>query len=434
MRSAWKRTAVVVLAAVLIVTVVGGALAARPGGGSGSLTISDATAVEGSSGSVSLVFTVQLSGPSKAAATVFFATSNGTATAPGDYVAASGSLSLDRRNRTRTIAVQVVGDTLDEQDETLAVQLSNPSGATIADGSGLGTVVGDNGSALAGTKIAAAGDIACDPASSSFNGGLGEDLECRQRATSDLLVGAGYEAVLVLGDLQYEDGTLSKFGASYDPSWGRVKAITHPAPGNHEYQTGGAAGYYQYFGAAAGDPTKGYYSFDLGGWHLIALNSNCSAVGGCGAGSAQEQWLRADLNANASASCTLAYWHHPRFSSGAHGSDSTYQAFWQALYDANADLVLVGHDHDYERFAPQTPSGALDTTRGIREFVVGSGGKEVGAFPEVRPNSEVRDVSSLGILELTLGTDEYAWRYMPAVARYALAYGPFKDTGAGSCH
>ena len=426
MRSNRKR-GLAPLGAVVLLIVIGAASAARPGGGSGILTISDATVVEGSSGFASLLFTVQLSGSSKSAATVAYATSNVTATAPADYSSASGTLSLDRRNRTRSVAVQVAGDTLDEVDETLVVQLSSPTGATIADGSGRGTILDDDGVPPAGTKIAAAGDIACDPASGSFNGGLGVGLECRQRATSDLLVGAGYEAVLGLGDLQYEDGAFSKFGASYDPSWGRVKAVTHPAPGNHEYLTAGAAGYYQYFGAAAGDPAKGYYSFDLAGWHLIALNSNCSAVGGCGAGSAQEQWLRADLAAHASATCTLAYWHHPRFSSGEHGSDSTYQALWQALYDANADLVLVGHDHDYERFAPQTPSGALDTTRGIRQFVAGSGGKSVRTFPTVRANSEVRDVSSLGILELTLGSGSYGWRFVPAV-------GSFTDSGSGSCH
>ena len=180
---------------------------------------------------------------------------------------------------------------------------------------------------------------------------MGSPAGSRRRPTSSSA--PGYAAVLLLGDIQYEDGAYSKFLASYDPSWGRVKSITKPAPGNHEYQSGSAADYYRYFGAAAGDPAKGYYSYDLGGWHLVALNSNCSFVGGCGAGSPQEQWLRADLAAHP-ASCTLAYWHHPRFSSGAHGSDATYTAFWQALYDANAEVVLVGHDHDYERFAPQT--------------------------------------------------------------------------------
>ena len=181
-----------------------------------------------------------------------------------------------------------------------------------------------------------------------MDGGTGST--CRQLATSNTLVRGHYASVLALGDTQYEDGAYEKFVASYDPSWGRVKSITKPAPGNHEYESPGATGYYRYFGRAAGDPRKGYYSFDVGRWHLIALNSNCSAVGGCGAGSPQEQWLRRDLAAHPAA-CTLAYWHHPRFSSGLHGSDSTYTAFWQALYDAGADVVLSGHDHDYERFA-----------------------------------------------------------------------------------
>ncbi|MGI8479331.1 MAG: Calx-beta domain-containing protein [Gaiellaceae bacterium] len=427
MRFASKRTAMFVLAAVPIVTIVSAALAARPvGGKNGSLAMSDATVLEGSAGTSKLVFTVQLSRLATRA-TVTYSTANGTATAPRDYAAASGTLRFDRRHRKRTIAVRVVGDTVRERNETLRLRLSKPSGATILDGVGLGTIRDDDGVPLGGTKIAAVGDIACDPGSDSFNRGHGIGLECRQRATSDLVVGGGYEAVLALGDLQYEDGSISEFAASYAPSWGRVKAITHPAPGNHEYRTARAAGYFQYFGAAAGDPAKGYYSFDLGGWHLIALNSNCSEVGGCGVGSRQKRWLRSDLAARASATCTLAYWHHPRFSSGEHGSDSTYIAFWQALYGANADLVLVGHDHDYERFAPQTPSGSLDTARGIRQFVSGAGGKSVRTFPTVRANSQARDVSSLGILELTLRAKGYGWRFRPAV-------GSFTDSGTGSCH
>ena len=344
----------------------------------------------------------------------------------GDYVPVSGTLSFDRRTKSRTVTVQVSGDTVDELDETIQVVLSNPSGATIADGTGVGTILDDDSPPVSGIKIAAAGDIACDPSSASFNGGQGSGLECRQQATSDLLVGSGYDAVLVLGDIQYEDGAYSKFLASYDRSWGRVKAITKPAPGNHEYQSGSAADYYRYFGAAAGDPATGYYSYDIGAWHIVALNSNCSFVGGCGVGSPQEQWLRADLAAHP-ANCTLAYWHHPRFSSGSHGSNTTYTAFWQALYEANADLVLVGHDHDYERFAPQNPSGGLDLGRGIRQFVAGSGGKEVRTFPTTAPNSEARDVTSLGVLELTLGAGAYEWRFRPAV-------GSFTDTGSTSCH
>ena len=277
-----------------------------------------------------------------------------------------------------------------------------------------------------GVRIAAAGDIACDPGSEFFAQGRGTGLTCRQLATSTTLVRGHYVSVLTLGDTQYEDGAYEKFVASYDPSWGRVKSITKPAPGNHEYESSGATGYYRYFGRAAGDPRKGYYSFAVGRWHLIALNSNCSAVGGCRAGSPQEQWLRRDLAAHPAA-CTLAYWHHPRFSSGSHGSDSTYRAFWQALYAAGADVVLSGHDHDYERFAAQTPSGDRDPRRGLRQFVVGSGGKELRPFSTVRANSEARDATSLGVLQLTLGAGAYAWRFRPSV-------GSFTDSGSTRCH
>ena len=279
---------------------------------------------------------------------------------------------------------------------------------------------------VSGVRVAAAGDIACDPASPQYGNGLGSGFECRQRATSDLLVDAGYEAVLVLGDIQYELGARGAFEASYDASWGRVKSSTRPVPGNHEYGTAGAAGYFEYFGTAAGDPTKGYYSFEVGEWHVVALNSNCAEVGGCDPGSAQERWLRSDLAAHP-ARCTLAYWHHPRYSSGWHGSDATYAAFWQALVDANADLVLVGHDHGYERFTPQNARGGRDLARGIREFVVGTGGKSLRTFTRVSPNSEARDATSFGVLELTLGADAYAWRYRPAV-------GGFADDGSARCH
>ena len=416
----------VVLGSVVAVGVVSVAAAAPPGGPKASLSVNDVSATEGNAGTRAFAFTVTASGSLKGSVGVSYSTADGSAVAPGDYAATSGTLAFDRRNRARTLTVQVVGDTTDEVDELFELRLSGPSGATIADGIGIATIVDDDSPPIAGVRVAAAGDIACDPASSSFNGGQGSGLNCRQLATSDLLVGAGYSAVLVLGDNQYENGAYSKFLASYDPSWGRVKSITRPTPGNHEYQTAGAAGYYQYYGAAAGDPAKGYYSFDLGGWHLVALNSNCSAVGGCGAGSPQEQWLRADLAAHRT-ECTLAYWHHPRFSSGEHGSDSAYTAFFQALYDADADVVLVGHDHDYERFAPQTPAGALDLARGIRQFVAGSGGKSVRTFETVRPNSEARDVSSLGVLELTLGSTGYEWRFRAAV-------GSFTDSGSAACH
>ncbi len=276
--------------------------------------------------------------------------------------------------------------------------------------------------------IAAAGDIACDPAAPDFNGGSGTPSACRQKDTSDLLLGAGLAGVLTLGDNQYEDGQLTKYQRSYDPTWGRAKDITRPSVGNHEYldPAGGARGYFDYFGSAAGERGKGYYAFDLGSWHLIALNSNCASVGGCGPGSPQEQWLRQDLAASRAA-CVLAYWHHPRFSSGKHGDTAEVEPLWRALYDAGADVVLAGHDHTYERFAPQDPGGRADPAAGIRQFVVGTGGRSLYEFPTVKPNSEVRNGSAFGVLKLTLQPLSYQWRFEPVAGQ------SFQDAGSGDC-
>jgi len=273
--------------------------------------------------------------------------------------------------------------------------------------------------------IGAAGDIACDPTSSSFNSGNGTSSSCRQKAVSDVMLNSGLTAVLTLGDIQYEDGTLTKYQQSYDLSWGRLKSITRPALGNHEYLTAGASGYYDYFGAAAGDRTKGYYSYDIGAWHIIALNSNCSKVGGCGAGSPQELWLKADLAAHPNM-CTLAYWHHPKFSSGEHGSSSSYDVFWKDLYDARVELVLNGHDHDYERFAPQNPGGTADPN-GIQEFVVGTGGKNHYTFRTTLPNSVVRNSDTYGFLKLTLHPTSYDWQFVPELGK------TFTDSGTRNC-
>jgi Calcineurin-like phosphoesterase len=274
--------------------------------------------------------------------------------------------------------------------------------------------------------IAAAGDIACDPSDGSFNDGRGTESDCAQLATSNQLLKGGYAAVLALGDNQYENGSYDRYGASYARSWGRVKAATRPAPGNHEYHTAEAAGYFRYFGPAAGPTGRGYYSFDLGSWHLVSLNSNCSEAGGCDTGSAQMQWLRRDLAAHR-ARCVLAFWHHPRFSSGEHGSDASVAPLWEALYQARADVVLVGHDHDYERFAPLDPAGQVDYQRGIRQFVVGTGGKSHYGFESSVVGSEARDASSFGILALTLKANAFDWRFIPAL-------GSFTDRGTARCH
>ncbi len=270
--------------------------------------------------------------------------------------------------------------------------------------------------------IAAAGDIACNPGSSSFNGGNGTPTNCRQKYTSNTLVNAGFTAVLPLGDTQYEAGEYNNYLNSYDPSWGRVKSITRPAVGNHEYGTSGAAGYFQYFGSLAGDPSKGYYSYDLGSWHLIALNS----VIDHDADSDQVTWLKNDLAANTKP-CVLAYWHHARWSSGPHGDDSSVATFWNELYAAGADVVLVAHDHLYERFAPQNATGVADAG-GIREFVVGTGGKSLYRISTVKPNSKARNTTTFGVLMLKLQPSSYSWRFVPEPG------GTFTDSGTTSCH
>jgi hypothetical protein len=275
--------------------------------------------------------------------------------------------------------------------------------------------------------VVAAGDIACDPTDPLFHGGLGDGVDCLQEATSNLVLAAQPAAVLTLGDTQYENNTYAAFLASFNPSWGRFKALIHPAAGNHEYQTANAAGYFQYFGAAAGLPNQGYYSYDVGTWHLIVLNSNCAKVGGCNAGSPQETWLRADLAAHPNF-CTLAYWHQPRFSSGEFGNEAPYDQFWRDLYAAGADIVLSAHDHDYERFAPQTPDETPDPVGGIREFIVGTGGKNHRAIQVVKPLSEVRNADTFGVLELTLHPTGYDWKFVPVPG------GTFSDSGTGTCH
>ena len=233
---------------------------------------------------------------------------------------------------------------------------------------------------------------------------------------------------MAIGDEAYDSGSPNDYAACYDHSWGAFKARTRPVPGNHDYYTPRAAGYFGYFGAIAGDPGKGYYSYDLGDWHIIALNSNCSYIGGCQAGSPQEQWLRADLQAHPAA-CTLAYWHHPLFGSGEEGSSPTVRPFWQALYDAGADVVVNGHSHDYERFALQDPSGHADPIHGIREFVVGTGGGALQTFPgSPANNSEVRNNTTFGVLKLVLHPNGYDWGFIPVDGQ------TFSDIGYQPCH
>jgi hypothetical protein len=265
------------------------------------------------------------------------------------------------------------------------------------------------------------------PTQSAVLVGAGDIAYCdssQDEATAALLDGIE-GTVYTLGDNVYEDGTSSEFAQCYEGSWGRHKGRTKPSAGNHEYKTDGAAGYFDYFAEAAGERGKGYYSYELGGWHIVVLNSNCKKVA-CDAGSAQAAWLRADLQAS-DTRCTLAYWHHPRFSSGDHGDHAEVSAFWEDLYADGADVVLASHDHDYERFAPQNPNGGLDLEHGIRQFVVGTGGKSLDPFASTQDNSEVRNNQSYGVLKLTLLADSYAWEFIPAS-------GDFRDSGQQACH
>jgi hypothetical protein len=265
-----------------------------------------------------------------------------------------------------------------------------------------------------------AGDIAATP-----SGASGGDQATALLLDAAVAANPGRVTVFTAGDNAYDSGTLSEYTAYYDPTWGRHKAITKPAPGNHEYNTAGAAGYYAYFGAAAGDPAKGYYAYDLGAWRIYVLNSEISH----GAGSVQEQWLRTDLAAHSDVACVAAITHHPRFSSGSHGSDPGMSALWQALYDFNAELLLVGHDHNYQRFAPMTATGGLDQARGIREFVVGMGGRSHYAFTTPIANTEAWNTNTYGVLKLTLHPTSYDFEFVP------VAGGIYSDSGSNiACH
>ena len=258
--------------------------------------------------------------------------------------------------------------------------------------------------------------------------GAGDIAYCDSEAdaeTAALLAGQD-GTVFTAGDNAYPDGTAEQFADCYGSSWGRELARTRPAPGNHDHRTADLAGYLGYFGASAAPEGTAWYSYDLGTWHIIVLDATCDAAGGCSADSAQGRWLAADLAAS-HAVCTLAVWHQPRFSSGEHGNDTAVAPFWDALYAAGADLIVNGHDHDYERFAPQDPSGAADPGRGIREFVVGTGGGELRGFGGQVANSELRVAGVFGVIRLVLHPGAYEWSFLATS-------GAVPDAGLGECH
>ena len=282
----------------------------------------------------------------------------------------------------------------------------------------------DGDAPTTGTKtLSAAGDIVCGPLTSEYGGT--DPTECQHRRTADLLAGA--DAVVPLGDLQYPDGTLADFNQAYDPTWGRYAARTYPVPGNHEYHTPGAQGYFDYW-SSKGRPTgvagNGYYSYDLGSWHVIALNTSAGCTSGppCAEGSPQNNWLETDL-ANTTENCIVAYWHTPLFSSGAHGPSLNGKPFWVDLFAAGADVVLNGHEHNYQRYAKQTPSGQA-ASNGIREFVVGSGGKVLTLLGVSDPNLEFGNDRDFGVLRLSLATNSYSWQYVGVTGAVLDSGGP----------
>lgn len=252
--------------------------------------------------------------------------------------------------------------------------------------------------------VAAVGDIACEP------GAAVTATTCHQASVASAITASKPKSLWLLGDIQYLQGELGGFQQSFGPAFSAFSKIWRPAPGNHEYYTPGASGYYDFFGKAAGPSRRGYYSFDIGKWHVVSLNSNCDVID-CTTSGAELKWLKADL-AKHKNRCTAAYWHHPYFSSGEHGNNSWDRPMWQALRNAHADLVLSGHDHDFEAFPRMSASGGLDSKHGLASFVVGMGGKSLYPFSAVVPHSAVRIADQFGFLELKLSADRYTWRYL----------------------
>ena len=333
---------------------------------------------------------------------------------------ATAGLEVGRTVQLRAVVLGARRDTLRANvrwtsSDTSKARVS-ASGLVLARDTGAVTIVATAGPArgtarltLLPAVLVGAGDIgACDLPGAAQTGRL-----------LDRIAGTVFTA----GDNAYPNGTRGQFASCYDPAWGRQKFRTRPTPGNHDYRVPGAASYFDYFGPRAGERGRGWYAYDLGGWRVYALNSSIAE----GAGSEQEVWLRADLAAHPTR-CALAYWHHPRFSSGPHGTSTGPAALYQALYDAGADVVVNGHDHLYERFAPQAPDGRADPARGLRQFVVGTGGGPLYDFGDPQPNSEVRYNAGYGVLKLTLFPRGYTWQFL------GVEGGRVIDSGSGTCH
>ena len=291
---------------------------------------------------------------------------------------------------------------------SLSPQTSSPASSLVADPKPASTPVNTT------VTVLAAGDIA-------------NCLTTGDAATATILGKYPSATILALGDNAYPIGSLLNFQQCYNPTWGQYKNRTYPSLGNHEYLTSGASGYFTYFNGFRGPSGNGYYSFNLGAWHIIALNSNCTVTGGCQSGSPQETWLKADLAVHPS-TCTLAFWHHPLFTSGQEGDTTSVRPLWQDLYNAGVELILNGHDHDYERFLPQTPTGVSDPTKGIIEIVAGTGGASHTKPGTKQKNSVVFNNATFGVLMLTLAPTSFSWKFLP------VSGGTFTDSGSAKCH
>jgi hypothetical protein len=284
--------------------------------------------------------------------------------------------------------------------------------------------------------VVATGDVACSPSDPGYNGGAGTPGHCHEMTTASLIGAINPTALFMLGDGQYNAGSLTDYDTSYDPSWGRFKAITSPVVGNHDYGTTGAGGYFSYFGSAATplQPSctsgcNGYYSFNVGAWHIVVLNTECAQLNGgagCAVGSPEELWLKSDLAAHPNL-CTMVIGHRPRWSSNSFAS-ADIAPLIDDMYAAGVDLYVTGHAHSYERFSPQNPSGGLDTAKGIRQFVIGTGGAFYTGFGTIVPNSQVHKASIFGVMRFTLHSGSYSWSYAADPST------PFSDSGSGSCH
>jgi hypothetical protein len=316
--------------------------------------------------------------------------------------------------------------------------------ATLGETTSFATSVDSTGDPVVGVV----GDMACDPADPNYYGGLGTTTHCAESRVSDAMLadttasGGSIDKILALGDYQYDCGDPSAWSASYDPTWGRLDYLMDPVTGNHEYKTGNnvytgqpcpsgnstAQGYFNHFGAAVANPDNntGYFSVNLGSWHIIALNGNCKPAGGCNATSPESVWLKNDLSAN-SQLCTLAFWHQPLFTGVRSGMNTTYQPWWNLLYNAKADVVLNGHVHNYQRFAPMDPIGNADSTNGITEYVVGTGGEALNSVNSSALPQPIVWRKTFGYLRMTLLATGWT-------AQFLNASRTVRDTSSGACH